>query len=519
MDILWMCCIASGLLTTLVICDREGVSHRHQGGPPSTSSEEVALESLPHLHQTNRTIHATPDLFISSLFDVVTQTGTALSIQRLREITKMLNIGNTKDHTHPHHSIVKRRVTEEEEEAHPMADSTTCFPLDDLRTAYQLQGKDYLTQQEFERLCPALIQQSFRAACEPPPIPVMDSTGPVASSLQKYGYGTAAVVGISLLSVVGILFIPLFKRSVYEYALQGFIALGVGTLSGDALLHLLPEALNLHGKDHGGTTGHSSSEAEKSDPHITLWRFVACLAAIYGFFLWEVCLHSFIHRQSQSHDHGDHGHDEGEKHSHIPDPALFKATRSKLTPVPLEDDSEIQNDEQVKKKRKNSILVGTSGKFLGLTPFAWMILMGDVMHNFSDGLTIAAAFSIDVGSGISSTTAIFCHEVPHELADFAILLGTGMSFKKAMCLNLLTSVACLAGFFIGIPIAQEESARQWIFAVAAGMFLYVALADMLPELKNGAKNALAMVIQNVGLIAGFSLMFCIAMFEDSIRIW
>ena len=63
-------------------------------------------------------------------------------------------------------------------------------------------------------------------------------------------------------------------------------------------------------------------------------------------------------------------------------------------------------------------------------------------------------------------------------ADFAILLGTGMSFKKAMCLNLLTSVTCLAGFFIGIPVAQDEGARQWIFAVAAGIFLYVALSDM-----------------------------------------
>ena len=53
-----------------------------------------------------------------------------------------------------------------------------------------------------------------------------------------------------------------------------------------------------------------------------------------------------------------------------------------------------------------------------------------------------------------------------------------MSFKKAMALNFLTAVACLGGFYIGIPIAQDEGTRQWIFAVAAGMFLYIALADM-----------------------------------------
>jgi hypothetical protein len=59
--------------------------------------------------------------------------------------------------------------------------------------------------------------------------------------LAEYGYGTLAVIIVSLLAVLGIAFIPLFKKNIYEYALQGFIALGVGTLSGDALLHLLPE--------------------------------------------------------------------------------------------------------------------------------------------------------------------------------------------------------------------------------------------------------------------------------------
>ncbi|OQV21611.1 Zinc transporter ZIP12 [Hypsibius exemplaris] len=473
-----------------------------------TKSTEAAV-SFDDARAGNLTSHPIPEQIISSLFDLSIDTGSALSIDRLRDIARKLNIGTKAEHVHPTSHINRRRKRSLGQSVVSTAFNKTCLSLDALRNAYDLSGKKSLTQHEFERFCPALIHQTFFDACEPGP--VRKEVGSVISNAEKYGYGTVAVVIVSLISVVGILFIPLFKRSIYEYALQGFIALGVGTLSGDALLHLLPEAFSVHSHE-------SPQDQEVKSPaaDINLWRSVSCLGAIYAFFLWEICLHSFIHHRSKRNKDRPAEEAQHHQHSHVPDPSTFLTARAKSGGTVKDVEMEDCSKQDVDKNHPPALI--TEGTFMGMAPLAWMILLGDSLHNFGDGLTIAAAFSIDVSSGISTTIAIFCHEVPHELGDFAILLSTGMSFRKAMALNFLTAIACLSGFYIGIPIAQDEDARHWIFTVAAGMFLYVALTDMLPELKNGAKNALTVVVQNVGLLAGFAIMLLIAIFEDSIKV-
>ncbi|GAU88285.1 hypothetical protein RvY_01017 [Ramazzottius varieornatus] len=467
----------------------------------------------------------TPNLFIALLFDVDTETGFALSDERLHNIAKKLNIGTTVDHNHGHHRATRSVAAHhEEEQAKPF--NRTCWSLDTILAAYGVQEKKPLTQNEFEKLCPALIQQTFYDACEPSLYDVSQEALSTITDAEKYGYGTVAVVTICALSLLGIVFIPLFKRRFYENALQGFIALGVGTLSGDALLHLLPEALAGHKEE----TGKGDKDSEEAKDLTGLWRATACLGAIYGFYVWETALHSLIsHRNKRRHAHGDqdhphdhHHHGEGghHDHSHIPDPDAFKAAMAHPNEavevcagpeMAIKDlGSDGKSPEVVIHKRRDGIC--------GMTPLASMLLLSGCLHNFADGLTIAAAFSVDLNSGISTSIAIFCHEVPHELGDFAVLLGSGMSFKRAMILHGLTEAFSLVGFYIGIPISENESARQWIFAVAAGMFLYVALADMLPELKHGAKSMTMVIVQNIGILLGFAIMITMAVFEDAIKI-
>lgn len=113
-----------------------------------------------------------------------------------------------------------------------------------------------------------------------------------------------------------------------------------------------------------------------------------------------------------------------------------------------------------------------------LSAVAWMIIMGDGLHNFTDGMAIGAAFAENIAGGFSTSLAVFCHELPHELGDFAILMKAGMSVKSAVYYNLLTGVLSFIGMIFGIVFGQSQDVAQWMFAVAAGLFIYIALVDM-----------------------------------------
>ncbi|XP_078536541.1 zinc transporter ZIP10 isoform X1 [Lissotriton helveticus] len=164
-------------------------------------------------------------------------------------------------------------------------------------------------------------------------------------------------------------------------------------------------------------------------------------------------------------------------------------------------------------------------KDAGIASIAWMVIMGDGMHNFSDGLAIGAAFSAGLTGGISTSVAVFCHELPHELGDFAVLINAGMTVKQAIVYNLLSAMMAYVGMLIGTSVGQyANTVTLWIFAITAGMFLYVALVDMLPEMLHGEveneENGFCPVgqflLQNLGLLLGFALMLIIALYEDKI---
>ena len=100
------------------------------------------------------------------------------------------------------------------------------------------------------------------------------------------------------------------------------------------------------------------------------------------------------------------------------------------------------------------------------------------MHNFIDGLSIGAAFSESLLNGFSLSLAIVCEEFPHKLGDFAILLSAGMTFRTALFCNFLASAWIYLGLAIGILIGEDPKTSQWIYAIAGGMFIYIAVCDM-----------------------------------------
>ena len=114
---------------------------------------------------------------------------------------------------------------------------------------------------------------------------------------------------------------------------------------------------------------------------------------------------------------------------------------------------------------------------------AMLILIGDGFHNVLDGVLIAAAFMTDVHLGVVTAMAVCAHEIPQEVGDLAILLNGGMGRRRALTLNLLTSVtSVLGGVLAYFAMAQVQEALPYVIAIAASSFLYIAVADLIPGL-------------------------------------
>lgn len=131
-----------------------------------------------------------------------------------------------------------------------------------------------------------------------------------------------------------------------------------------------------------------------------------------------------------------------------------------------------------------------------------LILVGDAFHNFVDGVLIAAAFLDSVPLGIAAAIAVIAHEVPQEVGDFAILLGGGYGRVKALVLNTLSASATLPGAVGAYFLLSETSeAVPYILALSASSFIYIASADLVPELHRQSELS-ASLFQMALLLAG-----------------
>jgi zinc and cadmium transporter len=114
---------------------------------------------------------------------------------------------------------------------------------------------------------------------------------------------------------------------------------------------------------------------------------------------------------------------------------------------------------------------------------AVLIMVGDTVHNFVDGVLIAAAFLQSTELGIVAAIAIIAHEIPQEMGDFVILLHSGYSRRKAFAVNMLSSLATLVGGVLGYYALQVfEGLQAILLGIVAASMIYVAVADLIPGL-------------------------------------
>ena len=129
-----------------------------------------------------------------------------------------------------------------------------------------------------------------------------------------------------------------------------------------------------------------------------------------------------------------------------------------------------------------------------------MILIGDSLHNFLDGILIAAAFLTDIHLGIVTSVAVAAHEIPQEVGDFAVLLHSGFSRSRAFLYNVLTSLTTVIGGLLAYFALQPmQAALPYMLAIAASSFIYIAVADLIPTLHQRVEGKAA--LQQVVLIA------------------
>lgn len=451
-----------------------------------------------------------------------------------------------------------------------------CLNVTQLLTDFGLSPDSVISPVQFSYLCPALLYQIDRRLClrHYSNLEVESQAIQPPNSVMVWVWGFVSITIISLLSLLGVVLVPILNQGCFKFLLTFLVALAVGTLSGDALLHLLPHSQGQH--DHSGAQESVSDLATEFDG---VWKGLMALGGIYLLFIIEHCLGMYKHYRD--HKSSESGADEGGIGRKLSDHRLNRRSDAEwlhLKALPEDADSsaacdnglsdtqltEVQTPDSPSTRtstqtspapgqshshpapspKKNGHKAHRHGhshshghghshgghchsdqdmKEAGIASIAWMVIMGDGMHNFSDGLAIGAAFSANVTGGISTSVAVFCHELPHELGDFAVLLKAGMSVKQALVYNVLSALMAYVGMVIGTAVGQyTHNVTSWIFAITAGMFLYVALVDMLPEMLHGDSEDHKrcqighFLLQNLGLLSGFSIMLLIAIFEDQI---
>jgi zinc and cadmium transporter len=230
-----------------------------------------------------------------------------------------------------------------------------------------------------------------------------------------------------VLSVAAAGIFLLFPKKFRIQLLPHLVSFAIGALLGAAFLDLLPEALE---------------SAEHLDPHAIT---ATVLFGLLGFFLLEkIVLWRHCHSHPNPLDASDPVHDTMTVHGH---------------------------------SHARAEAAGT------------LIVIGDGIHNFVDGVLIAAAFMTDIRLGIVTSLAVAAHEIPQEVGDFAILLHSGFGRRKALFFNMLSSLTTVIGGVLAYySLAGLEKALPFVLAIAASSFIYIAVADLIPDLHQRAQG-------------------------------
>ncbi|CAG9566808.1 unnamed protein product [Danaus chrysippus] len=296
---------------------------------------------------------------------------------------------------------------------------------------------------------------------------------PQESNYDLYVRALSSTVFISIVPFFILFFIPIDGTVEKQPLLKILLSFASGGLLGDAFLHLIPHALMpAHGAEgHSHSHSHSHSHEDQHEPHdITVGLGV--LGGIIAFLVVEKAVRLCD---------GGHGHSHG----------------------PEKKKSDTNNKKSQKNKKEEIKIAG------------YLNLAADFTHNFTDGLAIGAAYIAGQSIGIITTITILLHEIPHEIGDFAILVQSGCSRRKAMMLQLLTAFGAISGTVLSIYLqgSGDGLVSSLILPFTAGGFIYIATVSVIPELLEGSNKLSQSIKEILALLAGVYMMVIIAQYE------
>lgn len=276
------------------------------------------------------------------------------------------------------------------------------------------------------------------------------------------------------------------------------VAFAVGGLLGDTLFHLLPEIFL-------GEESHEQVSFVLVEPNKNLLLGLAIMVGFVTFVAMDKTLRIATG--------GEGGHDHGHSHVHSHEGSGSKATVS--TGSKKEDG---ENNGELKKRKSKKTNPGTpetsaeekSDINQSVKLGGYLNLIADFTHNITDGLAMSSSFYASPTIGATTTVAVFFHEIPHEVGDFALLIQSGFSKRKAMGAQFVTAIGAFLGTFIGIAVQElgesggsgdsshgtgaagllgtSLTVGDLLLPFTAGTFLYVATVSVIPELLETGEN-------------------------------
>lgn len=144
-------------------------------------------------------------------------------------------------------------------------------------------------------------------------------------------------------------------------------------------------------------------------------------------------------------------------------------------------------------------------------PFTYLILFGDGIHNFIDGLIIASSFFVSIPFGIITSIIIMTHELPQEIGDFGVLIYGGFTRAKALFYNFLSQLTSVLGGILGFYFLQLHEGAVILLPFAAGGFIYIAVMDLIPEIFK-EKNLVKMIGNLIAIVLGLLLLISAKVF-------